>query len=189
MNASNTLKNQTQSKNNEQTEQAIPKFKIVLLGENGVGKTAFVTRCSSDRFLEDHVPTANEVNTLIYMTTYGPVCFKIHSWDANWPGQHDGDGYCEEADACIIMFDLSQDNSHLFIGSYMKDFQKINDGAMVLVGTKSDIGVIDKKKINYTVKQLQLSYFPISSKTADNHEWPLLHLAKKLMKANDLQFI
>jgi GTP-binding nuclear protein Ran len=55
-------------------------FKIVLVGDGGVGKTSFIERHKRGSFDEKYVPTQGvDVTPLTFNTNYGLVTFKV--WD------------------------------------------------------------------------------------------------------------
>ena len=55
-------------------------FKLVLVGDGGVGKTTFVKRHLSGEFEKKYVATLGvEVRALDFVTTYGKIRFNV--WD------------------------------------------------------------------------------------------------------------
>jgi small GTP-binding protein len=98
------------SKNQELTEFfRIFLFQVVLLGNGGVGKTAFFKRFSGAGFDPKYGPTMGKQKaiTLLWETNRGPIKFKM--WDTC--GQ-DKEGelkniYYEDAHGAIIMFDFT----------------------------------------------------------------------------------
>ena len=68
-------------------------FKLVLVGDGGVGKTTFVNKLLNDKFTKKYVPTLGvEVNKLCFKTNYGIIKFDI--WDTagqeKFGGLHEG---------------------------------------------------------------------------------------------------
>lgn len=63
-------------KSNEQ----VPEFKLILVGDGGVGKTTFVKRHLTGEFEKKYVATLGvEVHPLIFHTNRGPIKFNV--WD------------------------------------------------------------------------------------------------------------
>lgn len=53
-------------------------YKLVLVGDGGVGKTTLVKRHITGEFTKGYVPTLGvEVKSLMFNTNYGPVTFDI----------------------------------------------------------------------------------------------------------------
>lgn len=58
----------------------IPTFKLVLIGDGGVGKTTFVQRHHTGHFTKTYNPTKGAVVTDIdFSTTHGRIRFNV--WD------------------------------------------------------------------------------------------------------------
>ena len=56
----------------------VNKFKLLLVGDSGVGKTTFITRHKTAEFTREYNPTMGvEVNPLNFHTTVGQVSFQI----------------------------------------------------------------------------------------------------------------
>lgn len=56
------------------------KFKVVLVGDGGVGKTTFVKRHHTGQFVKPYIPTKGaDVTEIEFMTTHGRIVLEI--WD------------------------------------------------------------------------------------------------------------
>jgi GTPase SAR1 family protein len=63
-----------------QAAQEIPEFKLILVGDGGVGKTTFVKRHLTGEFEKKYVATLGvEVHPLLFHTNRGPIKFNV--WD------------------------------------------------------------------------------------------------------------
>jgi len=72
----------------------VPEFKLVLVGDGGVGKTTFVKRHVSGEFEKKYVPTLGaEVNPMPWTTNRGKLLFNV--WDTAGQEKYAGlrDGY------------------------------------------------------------------------------------------------
>lgn len=70
------------SRNSLHPEQAqeTPEFKLILVGDGGVGKTTFVKRHLTGEFEKKYVATLGvEVHPLLFHTNRGPIKFNV--WD------------------------------------------------------------------------------------------------------------
>lgn len=76
------------------TGDATPQFKLILVGDGGVGKTTFVKRHLSGEFQKKYVATVGvEVHPLSFHTNFGPIIFQC--WDTAGQEKFGGlrDGY------------------------------------------------------------------------------------------------
>jgi GTP-binding nuclear protein Ran len=83
-------------------------FKVLLVGNSGVGKTAFLHRYLKKRFEHSLPVTANvEKYDILLHTTVGPVRYEI--WDVSGSQKPNtlASSEFDEIDAAIIMFDLT----------------------------------------------------------------------------------
>ncbi len=72
----------------------VPQFKLVLVGDGGVGKTTFVKRHKSGEFEKKYVPTLGaEVHPMDFVTDRGKLVFNV--WDTAGQEKYAGlrDGY------------------------------------------------------------------------------------------------
>lgn len=60
--------------------QLAAEFKVVLVGDGGVGKTTFVRRHQSGEFEKKYIATQGvEVSSITFYTTHGPI--RLNLWD------------------------------------------------------------------------------------------------------------
>ena len=58
----------------------VAEFKLVMVGDGGVGKTTFVKRHLTGEFEKKYIATQGvEVNSIVFYTNHGPIKFNI--WD------------------------------------------------------------------------------------------------------------
>ena len=63
-----------------QAQTEAPEFKLILVGDGGVGKTTFVKRHLTGEFEKKYVATLGvEVHPLLFHTNRGPIKFNV--WD------------------------------------------------------------------------------------------------------------
>lgn len=167
-------------------------YKIVLIGDGGVGKTAFAKRHATGEFSEGYLATVGvEVRPLVFETNYGPITFSI--WDTAGQKKFNGlgDGYYLGADGVITMFSLTSQETYENARMWYKEFKKIcPDAPSVLVGTDMDRCTRRHVKRNKTSdRERGDEYCEISTKTCYNIWEPLLILGRKLTGHEDLEFV
>eukprot|EP00002_Diphylleia_rotans_P001437 TRINITY_DN107_c0_g6_i1.p1 TRINITY_DN107_c0_g6~~TRINITY_DN107_c0_g6_i1.p1 ORF type:complete len:213 (+),score=44.11 TRINITY_DN107_c0_g6_i1:92-730(+) len=161
-----------------------PEFKLVLVGDGGVGKTTFVTRHLTGEFEKKYEATVGvEVRKLRFFTNRGPLAFNV--WDTAGQEKFGGlrDGYYIGGQAAIIMFDVTSRTTYKNVPNWHKDLTRVCDNIPIaLVGNKVDVK--DRKvKAGQVIfhRKKNLLYFEVSAKSNYQYEKPFLGLARKLV--------
>lgn len=191
-------------------------YKIVILGNGGVGKTTYIKKLLTGEFEKKYVPTLGvDVFSLKLDTNCGDVTFNV--WDCAGQEKYGGlrDGYYINSDGCILMFDYTSSQSLKSVLYWLSLFKRVvdRDVPVVLCGTKCDIKdktvkTEDIYKILNNIRKLvpDVKYFEISSKTNYlndssnltrldssktnfNLNEPFLFLAKNLVKTENTQLV
>lgn len=171
---------------------AAPEFKLILVGDGGVGKTTFVKRHLSGEFEKKYVATLGvEVHPLVFHTNRGPI--KFNCWDTAGQEKFGGlrDGYYIQGECAIIMFDVTSRITYRDVPNWHRDLVRVCDNIpIVLCGNKVDIKdrKVKAKQIVFHRKK-NLQYYDISAKSNYNFEKPFLWLARKIVKDNTLTFV
>merc|ERR1740133_141194 len=157
---------------------AAPEFKLVLVGDGGVGKTTLVKRHLTGDFEKKYVATLGvEVHPLEFHTNRGQLVFNV--WDTAGQEKFGGlrDGYYIQGQCAIIMFDVTSRITYKNV-------------PIVLVGNKVDVKErkVKAKQITFHRKK-NLQYYDISAKSNYNFEKPFLWLARKLVGDPNLVFV
>ncbi|AYV85810.1 MAG: putative ran [Satyrvirus sp.] len=165
-------------------------FKVVLLGDGGVGKTTFTKRHICGKFEKRYVPTSGvNVHPINFNTKFGIITYNI--WDTAGQEKFGGlrDGYYTDADAAIIFFDVTNELSYKSTANWLRDFRRMcPEKPVILCGNKVDIKErrVGLDKINITKYSY---YYDISAKSNYNFEKPFLMLSRILLNEADLTFV
>jgi len=168
-----------------------PTFKLVLVGDGGVGKTTFVKRHLTGEFEKKYVATLGvEVHPLQFHTNFGLLCFNV--WDTAGQEKFGGlrDGYYIQGQCAVIMFDVTSRITYKSVPNWHRDMVRVCENIpIVLVGNKVDVKErkVKAKQITFHRKK-NLQYYDISAKSNYNFEKPFLWLARKLVGNADLSF-
>jgi len=160
-----------------------PRFKLILVGDGGVGKTTFVKRHRTGEFEKKYVATMGvEVNPLPFSTSLGPVVYNC--WDTAGQEKFGGlrDGYYIGGQAAIIMFDVTARVTYKSVPHWHKDLVRVCENIpIVLCGNKIDCKdrKVKPKEIQFHRKK-NLQYYDISAKSNYNFEKPFLYITRKL---------
>lgn len=172
--------------------QQIPEFKLILVGDGGVGKTTFVKRHLTGEFEKKYVATLGvEVHPLLFHTNRGPI--KFNCWDTAGQEKFGGlrDGYYIQGQCAIIMFDVTSRITYKNVPNWHRDLTRVCENIpIVLCGNKVEIKdrKVKAKQITFHRKK-NLQYYDISAKSNYNFEKPFLWLAKKLSGDNQLSLV
>jgi GTP-binding nuclear protein Ran len=160
------------------------RFKIVLIGDAEVGKSAFVRRHLTGNFATTYEKTFGvAVVPLVFDTTYGRITFDV--WDC---GQGHYTSHYTDAQAAVLMFSVQDQKSYDNLGDWLGKID--NPIPLVICGNKVDLKkrVVHPKNIKFHF-ECGAKYFDTSAKSNYNYEKPFLHLAKVLTGHADLQFV
>ncbi|WP_163013157.1 GTP-binding protein [Streptomyces fungicidicus] len=119
------------------------RYKVVLIGDSKVGKTALAKRLLSDEFVSEYGPTTGcEVSRLPLETTEGRIVLEI--WDV---GGHDAgsplkDGFFIGADAALAVFDCTSKDTFARIEPWVRHLRAVLSGGrevpIVAIANKID---------------------------------------------------
>lgn len=149
-------------------------FKIVIVGDSGVGKTASCHQLVDKKFVNEFEPTICVEFKSYIAQTNGPHV-KLQIWDAAGQERFQSviKSYFTGAHGIILMFDLTMrssfDNLELWL-DHLKSFCPSN-AVIILVGNKADLE--DERKTPTVEAEMfalvhKLTYREISSKNFDD---------------------
>lgn len=168
------------------------KYKIVLVGDGGTGKTSYVSRLQSENFQTEYVATVGvEKHEIVISTSHGTCTVVI--WDT--AGQEKlgplRDGYYSGADAAIIFFDVMSRVTYKNVPNWHRDVLRVRpDIPVVLCANKIDMSQrkVKSKSITYPDKH-RMGFFEISVKDRLCLKKPLEYLLQQLAKEPELSII
>ncbi|CAM4733292.1 unnamed protein product [Leuciscus chuanchicus] len=163
-------------------------FKIVLVGDVGVGKTCVVQRFKSGVFMEKQGNTIGVDFTMKTLEIQGKRV-KLQIWDT--AGQERfrtiTQSYYRSANGAIITYDITNRGSFMSVPQWMEDVKKYGGSNIVplLIGNKSDLP--DKREVPFSDAQLVarqldfISAIETSAKHSDNVEAAFITMASELI--------
>merc|ERR1719262_1065694 len=173
-------------------QQNVPRFKLILVGDGGVGKTTFVKRHLNGEFEKRYIATLGvEVHPLTFWTNLGQIIYDC--WDTAGQEKFGGlrDGYYINGQCGIIMFDVTSRITYKNVPNWHRDLVRVCENIpIVLTGNKVDVKErkVKAKTITFHRKK-NLQYYDISAKSNYNFEKPFLWLARKLAGEAELEFV
>merc|ERR1719183_1393344 len=176
----------------QQVVASAPEFKLVLVGDGGVGKTTFVKRHMTGEFEKKYIATLGvEVHPMPFFTNHGQINFNV--WDTAGQEKFGGlrDGYYIGGQAGIIMFDVCSRITYQNVPKWYKDLTRVCEAIpIVLVGNKVDVKdrKVKGKQITFHRKK-NLQYYDISAKSNYQYDKPFVWLLRRLTNDGNLQLV
>jgi len=177
------------------------RFKVVLIGDGGVGKTSIARRYLGEGFTHEYIKTIG-ANFYIKRTIYtderfGKILIEWNIWDL--AGQPTWDQvrplYYKGAKAALVIFDVTSTRSYYNVPKWISELWKNAGGVLpfVLIGNKIDLRdkypnalpyEVGKKYAELASKQvgIEIPYLETSAKTGENINEAFNHLAKVILE-------
>lgn len=172
--------------------EPILEYKLLLLGDGGVGNTTLIKRFKSYQSESRYVAyNGVTIFPLTFETTKGKI--RLNVWD--FPGYTRQFGIREKyyisTDCAIIMFDLTSRITYKNVPHWYRDVCRVCEKIpMILVGNKIDSPEkrIKAKQVIFGGKK-SLDYVEISAKANYNVIEPFLELMRKLVGDPELEIL
>ena len=148
----------------------IYKFKIVIIGESGVGKSSLLKRLCDGDFTEGISTTRGHQDRLKEIEILNRKV-SLHIWDTAGQEKYRGINrmYYRGASGGILVFDLTSLDTFSKLDSWLKEFrEEIPDGEIILVGNKIDrveFRQVSKELAENYAKTHKMIYLETSAKT------------------------
>lgn len=162
-------------------------FKLLLIGDSGVGKSCILLRFADDTFTESYISTIG-VDFKIRTVGLGEKTIKLQIWDT--AGQERfrtiTSSYYRGAQGIIVVYDCTDQESFNNVKQWLEEIDRYacDNVNKLLVGNKSDLTT--KKVVDYATaesyaKQLNIPFLETSAKNAVNVEQAFMTMAKDIM--------
>ena len=167
-------------------------FKLVIIGDSGVGKACLLLRFADDTFTENFYSTIG-VDFRFKCLEIGERKCKLQIWDT--AGQERfktvTSAYYRGADGIIIVFDQSDRDSYNNIQTWIDDISQYSteDPIKIIFANKDDIKNDEKTVNNIDITELEkktgLEVIKTSAKTGDKVSFAFEKLTQKLLLERD----
>lgn len=162
-------------------------FKLVLIGDSGVGKSCLLLRFSDDAFTESFISTIG-VDFRFQTVKIGDKTVKMQIWDT--AGQERfrtiTSAYYRGADGIIMVYDVTHRESFDHVREWLKEVDKYAspDTCKLLIGNKCDREdkVVRTEEGAALAKELGMPFLETSARTAENVAPAFLRMAEQLLK-------
>uniref|UniRef100_A0A7S1GR15 Uncharacterized protein n=1 Tax=Cyclophora tenuis TaxID=216820 RepID=A0A7S1GR15_CYCTE len=170
-------------------------FKLVLIGDSGVGKSCLLLRFADDAFTESYISTIG-VDFRFRTVKIDKKTVKLQIWDT--AGQERfrtiTSAYYRGADGIIMVYDVTSSESFDHVNDWLKEVNRYAAEGTVklLVGNKSDRvadKVVTEEKAKEFADELGIAFLETSAKSAKNVEEAFLTMAGELIRQRDARGI
>lgn len=161
-------------------------FKLLLIGDSGVGKSCLLLRFADDTYTESYISTIG-VDFKIRTIELEGKTIKLQIWDT--AGQERfrtiTSSYYRGAHGIIVAYDVTDQESFNNVKQWLQEIDRYacENVNKLLVGNKSDLTT--KKVVDYTTAkefadQLNIPFLETSAKNATNVEQAFMTMAAEI---------
>ncbi|XP_062603440.1 ras-related protein Rab-1A-like [Saccostrea cucullata] len=166
-------------------------FKILLIGDSGVGKSSLMLKFTDESFTETYISTIG-VDFKIRTLEIDGKTVRLQIWDT--AGQERfktiTTAYYRNADGILVVYDITDKESFQNVSKWLEDVENYSNKRVykVLVGNKADLQ--PKRVVNYTeaknfADQHNIPVIETSAKTSNNVEQLFESMASHLKDLSD----
>jgi len=158
-------------------------FKVLLVGDSGVGKSCLMHRFIDDDFTESYISTIG-VDFKIRTFAANDKTIKMQIWDTAGQDRFFSitSSYYRNGHGIAVVFDVTDMDSFDHVKRWLGEIDKYakEDVSVLLIGNKSDMEssrVVDSEMAKALADQYNIPYIETSAKNASNVEDAFLRMA------------
>ncbi|CAK9812153.1 Ras-related protein Rab-26 [Anthophora quadrimaculata] len=162
-------------------------FKVMLLGDSGVGKTCLLTRFRDGRFLSGNYITTVGIDFRNKVVVVDETSIKLQIWDTAGQERFRSvtHAYYRDAHALLLLYDVTNKTSYDNIRAWLSEIREHanEDVVIMLLGNKSDCGterVVKREDGERLAQEYKVPFMETSAKTGLNVELAFLAVAREL---------
>lgn len=161
-------------------------FKLLLIGDSGVGKSCLLLRFADDTYTESYISTIG-VDFKIRTIELEGKTVKLQIWDT--AGQERfrtiTSSYYRGAHGIIVVYDVTDEATFTNVKQWLQEIERYACEGVnkLLVGNKADLTgskVVDYETAKHFADQLNIPFLETSAKDATNVEQAFLTMAKQI---------
>ena len=181
------MSSKTKEENNDDNSNTNV-FKILTIGDGGVGKTSILRRYVENKFLKHHLSTIG-IDFLSKTLKIKDKEIKLKIWDTAGQERYRQitSHIYKDADGIILVFDVTSEESFNQITDWMEQIknnvskEEVN---LILIGNKCDLAdrMVEKERGEKMAEKLKIKYFETSALTGKGINEAFEELAKQIFK-------
>ena len=163
-------------------------FKLILIGDSGVGKSCILQRYMNQSFNESYKCTIG-VDFLMKSIVINGQTVKLQLWDTAGQEKYKSmvASYYRGANVALIVFDLTShksfDNLPIWIENFYKNGPEQKN--IILIGNKNDL--VNQRQVTQEEAEAfsetnNMMYFETSAKEGDNIDYVFTYAAERLLE-------
>ena len=166
---------------------SIESFKVVLVGESGVGKTSIITQFIDQTFQEDQQSTTGGTFSTKSVICEGGKILKFEIWDTAGQEKYRSltTMFYKDANAAVMVYDVTRADSFEEIKNYWSNQIKDNSPENIILAiaaNKSDLieqETVDEGEARNFAKELNAIFISTSAKSSEGINSLFEEIAKK----------
>lgn len=168
-------------------------YRLVLIGDSGVGKTALLLRYSDNMFNTSFITTIG-IDFRIKTIDVNGKRVKLQVWDTAGQEQFHSvaSSYYRNAHGIMLVYDITSAQSFIHISKWVGNIcsNAPTNVKQILIGNKCDIEenkrVIDKNRGKALSEELDMPFLETSAKTNTNVDAAFEAITKLIMEGEDV---
>jgi Ras-related protein Rab-7A len=167
-------------------------FKLLLIGDSGVGKSCLLLRFADHTYTESYISTIG-VDFKIRTIELDGKTIKLQIWDTAGQERFQslGVAFYRGADSCVLVYDITDqksfDNLQVWMEEFLAQASPRNPGnfPFVVLGNKVDLdnrAVSTKRAQSWCQTKNDIPYFEVSAKEAINVEQAFQTIARNALQ-------
>ena len=162
-------------------------FKILIIGESGVGKTCFLLRYAENSFVANHLLTIG-IDFKIKVIEIEGKSIKLQIWDTAGQDRFRTitKTYYKGSHGVILVYDVCDERSFGNVKNWVNQIEQNAKSSIckVLVGNKCDKAerVITEEQGRKLAEEYNMKFYETSAKTGQNVEEAFTYLTREILK-------
>lgn len=168
-------------------------FKILTIGESGVGKTCLLLRYTDNKFVKHHLTTIG-IDFKSKIINHWDKSIKLKIWDTAGQERFRNitQQYYKGADGIVLVYDVTDRASFEKVSDWMKQigqYTQTDKIGLVLLGNKIDVEPreVSNEEGNMLAKNFNIKYFETSAMSNINVEESFKFLAEDIMTKQNIR--